>query len=314
MNWQKQGHIFSPRKDKSWNQSHASVPTVDVIDENIWRIYYATRDETNRSHISYIEVEAGNPGNIIYEHAEPIMAPGILGRFDDSGVMPSWIITVGKMKYLYYIGWTVRQTIPYHNAIGLAISKDGGKNFERFAAGPLFGSTWQEPYFTGTSCVLLEDDVWKNWYMSCTKWEVFNGQPEPFYHIKYAESPDGINWQRKGLVAIDYATEAEGGIVRASVLKESGTYKMWYAYRNGHDYRKNRQNSYRIGYAESANGIAWTRKDNLVGIDVSESGWDSGMICYPCVVVHKGRKYMFYNGNTFGKNGFGYAILNSEKV
>ncbi len=312
MKWEKLGHIFSPRKDKSWNQSHASVPTVDVIDEAIWRIYYATRDETNRSHISYIEVEAGNPGNIIYEHPEPIMTPGILGRFDDCGVMPSWIITIGNVKYLYYIGWTVRQTIPYHNAIGLAISKDGGKNFERFAAGPLFASTWKEPYFTGTSCVLIEDGVWKNWYMSCTKWEVFNGQPEPFYHIKYAESSDGINWERKGLVAIDYATEAEGGIVRASVLKENEIYKMWYAYRNGYDYRENRKNSYRIGYAESANGVAWTRKDNLVGIDISESGWDSVMICYPCVVVHKGRKYMFYNGNTFGQNGFGYAVLNSE--
>ena len=148
--------------------------------------------------------------------------------------------------------------------------------------------------------------------MSCTKWEVISGQAEPYYHIKYAESVDGINWERKGIVAIDYRTEEEGGIVRASVLKENDIYKMWYSYRNGKDYRKNRKNSYRIGYAESPNGIVWARNDNQVGIDISESGWDSEMICYPYVVVHKGKKYLFYNGNTFGKDGFGYAGVNRK--
>src|SRR5205807_2257401 len=114
---------------------------------------------------SFVEVEAGNPRNTLYEHSEPILPLGRLGTFDDSGIMPSWIVNNGNEKYLYYIGWMVRRTVPFHNSIGLAISKDGGRSFKRFSEGPLFGSTHREPYFSGTSCVLVEDGVWKNWYL-----------------------------------------------------------------------------------------------------------------------------------------------------
>jgi hypothetical protein len=223
--------------------------------------------------------------------------------------MPSWILDHDSKKYLYYIGWTVRNTIPYHNSIGLAISRDGGRTFERFSEGPVFGETYLEPFFTGTSCVLIEEGVWKNWYLSCTGWTKVDGKAEPRYHIKYAESADGINWDRRGVVAIDYKSDFEAGIVRSSVLKEGDLYRMWYSYRGGVDYRTNLNTSYRIGYAESKDGISWTRMDDSAGVDVSLEGWDSEMVEYPHVIQHDDRKYMFYNGNKFGHSGFGYAEL-----
>ncbi len=307
MGWIKQGLIYLPKGNYAWNKSHAQVPTVDVVNENVWRIYFGTRNEKNRTSTSFIDVEAGNPKNILYEHDKPILSLGKIGTFDDCGVMPSWILNVGNLKYLYYIGWTVRNTIPYHNSIGLAISSDGGITFKKFSEGPLYSPTYLEPYFTGTSCVMIEDGVWKNWYMSCTKWEVIDGKPEPFYHIKYSESVDGINWKRNGKIAIDYKNKDEGGIVKASVLKENGIYKMWYSYRRSHEYRINKQNSYRIGYAESLDGKHWNRKDEDISIDLSDNGWDSEMLAYPHVIVYKNVKYVFYNGNGFGKSGFGYA-------
>lgn len=308
LHWEKQGLIFKPSGSRSWNKSHAQVPTVDASDERRWRIYYATRDTKNRSLTSYFEVEAGNPRNVLYAHDEPILGLGRLGAFDDCGVMPSWIVTVGDVKYLYYIGWAVRTTVPYHNSIGLAISRDGGRSFERFSEGPLFGSTHSEPYFTGTSCVLVEQGRWRNWYLSCTRWELIDGKAEPFYHIKYAESKDGVNWDRRGAVAIDYKSEHEGGLVKASVLPGQDRYRMWYAYRRGRDYRTNPNNSYRIGYAESPDGVAWTRLDDQVSMDVSNEGWDSQMVCYPHVVPWRGRLFMFYNGNGFGSSGVGCAV------
>jgi hypothetical protein len=66
---------------------------------------------------------------------------------------------------------------------------------------------------------------------------------------------------------------------------------------------------YRLAYAESADGINWTRRDNEIGIDVSPSGWDSRMQGYPAVVSCGGKTYMFYNGNDYGREGFGYAEL-----
>jgi hypothetical protein len=150
------------------------------------------------------------------------------------------------------------------------------------------------------------------WYLSNTKWVEYNGSWEPFYHIKYAESANGIDWEREGEVAIDFKDNNECGIVRACVLKEIGRYKMWYSHRNLQNYRVDSVNSYRIGYAESENGRDWLRMDELVGIDVSDQGWDSEMIEYPFVYEHKNHCYMFYNGNGFGKTGFGYAVLENK--
>ena len=65
---------------------------------------------------------------------------------------------------------------------------------------------------------------------------------------------------------------------------------------------------YRIGYATSQNGDDWTRRDDEVGIDVSAEGWDSDMICYPCVIDHRGTRFMLYNGNAYGATGFGLAV------
>ncbi|MBD0373814.1 MAG: hypothetical protein ICV60_23575, partial [Pyrinomonadaceae bacterium] len=286
MRWIKKGLVYAPRGQYAWNQSHAQLPIVDVLDDERWRIYFATRSAANQSNVSYVEVEAGRPENILYEHDRTLLQTGRLGTFDESGIMPVSLVNHAGRKYLYYAGWSVKATVPYHNSIGLAVSEDGGRTFEKFAEGPLFDLRPKEPFFTGTANVLVEDGVWKIWYQSCTGWEMIDGKPEPFYHIKYAESEDGINWKREGRVAIDYKSEREGGICSASVLKEDGIYKMWYCYRLGDDYRHNRANSYRIGYAESLNGFEWTRYDERAGIDVYEEGLDSEMVEYPFVHVH----------------------------
>lgn len=312
MKWQKKGLIYAPKGEYSWNQSHASVPTVYKVNENILRVFFATRDTKNMTNISYIEVNADNPNQILYIHDKPVIVPGNAGMFDDCGAMPSHVIDVGDEVWMYYLGWNVRNTIAYHNSIGLAISQDGGVTFKKLSEGPLFDRNYIEPYYSAVPYILRENGIWKMWYLSNTKWVEYEGKSEPFYHIKYAESHNGIDWKREGRVAIDYKDEAECGIVRACVLKDGNLYKMWYAHRNLHNYRTDKSSSYRIGYAESFNGIDWNRKDNEVGIDVSDVGWDSEMIEYPFVYDHNGKRYMFYNGNTFGKTGFGYAILESN--
>ncbi|WP_277640148.1 hypothetical protein [Wolinella succinogenes] len=310
MKWNKKGLIYEPNTSFEWNsKGYASVPTVYKISEDVLRIYFTARDIDNKTNISYIEVEADKPSNILYVHQKSVLSCGKIGMFDDCGAMVSHVINVNDEVWMYYIGWNVRNTIAYHNSIGLAISKDGGVTFEKFSEGPLFDRTYKEPYFNAAPFVLKENGIWKMWYLSNTKWVEYEGRSEPFYHIKYAESDNGIDWKREGRVAIDYKDENECGIVRACVLKDDDTYKMWYSYRNLQNYRTDKNSSYRIGYAESFNGIDWTRKDEEVGIDVSESGWDSEMIEYPFVYDHKGQRYMIYNGNTFGKTGFGYAVL-----
>lgn len=309
MNWTKKELIYKPSGKLNWSMSHAQVPVADLdVEKETIKVFFSTRNQHNQSLPGYIIISANNPSKILDISNKPILNLGELGTFDDCGVMPSWLVSQGNKKYLYYIGWNVRNTIAYHNSVGLAISDDGGENFKKFSNGPLWDRDYKEPHYSGTSCVLIDNGIWKNWYLSCTEWRIIKGKSEPRYHIKYAESKDGIHWERKGVIAIDYKDKYEAGIVKASVIKENGHYKMWYSYRNFTDYRTNKTNSYRIGYAESSNGINWERLDHLSGIERSESGWDSKMIEYPHVIKYKNQLIMFYNGNGFGKSGIGYAV------
>lgn len=301
--------IYNTKGEYDWSRTYACGPIVDMINDKIWRIYYSTRDSFNHSRPTYIEVEAGNPTNILYEHDRPLFGLGKIGTFDDCGITLSSISNYKGKKYLYYLGWTVRNTISYHNSMGLAISEDNGKTFKKFSEGPLLSPTYKEPYCNGATYTLIDDDIFRLYYTSFVGWEVYNNHPEPLYHIKYAESKNGIDWERNQIVSVDFKDGVKGGIARPSVIKENGIYKMWYTYRGASDYRTNKANSYRIGYAESTDGKVFERMDEKFEFDVAESGWDSIMQTYPHVIKFDNKYWVFYNGNTFGKSGFGYATF-----
>lgn len=308
MRWEKKGLIFKTDGRYEWMAHHAAVPTADKVNDEVLRIYFSTRDTQSRSHTTFIEVELDNPQKVLYIHDRPVLSPGKLGTFDDSGVLPSCIVNHEERKYLYYAGYNRSVTVPYRNALGLAVSDDGGLTFSRVSDGSVVDRSFLDPYFIATAFAMFDEDRWKLWYASSTGWTVINGHPEPQYQIKYAESQDGMNWIREGVVCIEYKSEGEAN-VRPFVLKENGLYRMWYCYRGSNGFRTDKAQSYRMGYADSQNGIAWERKDDEVGIERSEEGWDSLMIEYPYLYEHKGRKYLLYNGNGFGETGFGYAVL-----
>ena len=311
----KREFIYNTKGIYDWSGSHAGLPVVDIIDDKVWRIYYSARDNFNHSRPTYIEVEAGNPANILYEHDNYLLGLGKIGTFDDCGVTVLSLLNHNNKKYMYYLGWTVRNTVSYHNSLGLAISTDGGKTFEKFSKGPILSPTYKEPYCNGASYTLFdkEENLFRLYYTSFTGWEVYNGHPEPLYHIKYAESENGIDWERNQIVSVDFKNNQKGGIARPSVIKENNKlYRMWYTYRKAYDYRTNKKNSYRLGYAESKDGKVFTRMDNKIGIDVSKTGWESIMQTYPHTIKYNDLYWVFYNGNGFGKTGFGYAVFERE--
>lgn len=308
--WQKKGLVYTSEGQFDWNNSHAHVVCTDGAFEDKIRVIYSARDKKGRCIPSFLDVSKENPQEVLYVHNEPILPLGSLGMFDDCGIMPTWLLHhPNGERWLYYIGWTVRNTIPYHNALGIAVSKDGGETYTKLFEGPVISTTHIEPQFSGSCCVLFDNGIFKMWYLNCTKWEEINGKVEPFYHIKYAESADGITWNRNNTVAIEYKDENEGGISRPCVIREAdGSYTMWYSYRAKTHYRgENLANAYRIGVATSEDGIRWERKDTTVGIDVNETGWDADMIEYPMVFDVNAKRYMYYNGNGFGRSGFGLA-------
>lgn len=302
MEWEKKGLIFNVEKNSDWMYSHAAVPFAEHVKDDIFRIYFTTRDRKNRSHGAFIETNLKNPTNILNISHTPIVEPGPLGAFDDSGAMLSWIINFKDKDYLYYQGWSLGVTVPFYTFIGLAIKNKNEKRFKKLFNGPILDRNDIDPFFTACPCELIENNVWKMWYTSCEKWQIEEGKQKHYYNIKYAESSDGINWDRKGIICIPFKSKEEYAISRPCVIKSNNIYRMFYSYRGG-------KATYRIGYAESNDGIHWTRKDDEIGIDISSHGWDSEMIEYPFVFTHKGTTYMLYNGNGYGRSGFGLAIL-----
>jgi hypothetical protein len=308
MRWVQKRLIFKSENNYDWMISHASIPIADTLDNGRLRIYFSTRDQLGCSRPAFIEVLANDPQQILYIHDKPLLNLGKLGTFDDSGIMPSWLVNYRREKYLYYIGWNPQITVPYRLSIGLAISLDGGINFEKYSEGPICDRDLDEIYFNTAPCVMIDNGMWRMWYVSCTGWQIVNQHPEPSYHVKYAESSDGIHWRKTGHVCIDY-DEFSQAIGRPCVYLDGGVYRMFYSFRSTHAYRTDPGGSYRLGYAESPDGITWIRKDNEVGISRSQEGWDSQMMEYCHILHYEDKTYMFYNGNGFGKSGFGYAIL-----
>jgi hypothetical protein len=128
------------------------------------------------------------------------------------------------------------------------------------------------------------------------------------YEIKYAESNDGVRWRRDNVTCIAPRSPSEA-ISRPWVVRDAGTYRMWYSYRQHTGFRTDRLRSYRIGYAESEDGVSWVRCDETAGMNPADGGWDSEMVEFPSVYEHAGATHLLYNGNGFGESGVGHAVL-----
>jgi hypothetical protein len=297
--WEKIGLIYAVDGRHPLMRSHATLPIAELIDGDVYRIYFSSRDGQNRSRTFSLVIDLNRPHQLLEVSTDPLLDLGELGGFDDSGAMLSWITDAGELgKYFYYAGWNLGVTVPFRNALGVAFVKDG-RVVQRYR-GPVLDRSMTEPHFIGAACILREDDLYRCWYLSCVGWESREPRPVHRYHLKYADSTDGLTWRRDGIVAIDFANPGEFAIARPSVVRDADGYRMWFSHRG--------ENS-RIGYARSDDGVRWLRMDHEVGLAVSDSGWDNTSLAYPYVFDHNGSRFMLYNGNEYGKSGFGLAVL-----
>ena len=300
MKWKKLGVLILPQKGISWMASHVGPSFVEVIQEKII-VYVTGRDINNVSRIGLAEIKInGEQHSIVAISRDVLFDVGEIGAFDESGVSYPWLVQKNGEVYMYYVGWVAGGLSWFQNFTGLAVSHDGGKSFVRIKRVPVLDRTDAEPFGSGSCSVFIEEGMWKMYYTAFEPWVYVPGKNRPCYNLKYALSKDGIHWIREGKVVIGFNDADEYAIGKPMLIKENNIYKLWYSYRGEH---------YRIGYAESKDGLNYTRKDKRVGIDVSREGWDSEMIEYNYVFDYKGRRYMVYNGNGFGKTGLGIAVL-----
>jgi hypothetical protein len=317
MRWRKLGRIFDP--------THYDLPDECVefaqspqalVSEEFVRIYFSTRsvDRQNgkyRSHIAFLDVEK-DLRSIIRVSERTVIPLGELGCFDEHGIFPINVLRVGECIYGYTCGWSRRVSVSVDTAIGLAISRDDGLTFQRIGPGPVLAASLHEPCLVGDGFVKVIGGVFHMWYIFGTGWKRFSPEapPDRTYKIGHAISQDGVEWEKeeaRQIIADRLGPDESQAL--PSVIEIAGRYHMFFCYRQSFDFRSNSQRSYRIGHAYSDDLAKWTREDESPALDVSAGEWDSDMLCYPHAFECDGRVYLLYNGNQFGRFGFGLAVL-----
>ena len=299
--WEKQGLIFRPDPAQSWMRTHAAVPTPLQLEGSRYRIYFSGRDEANHSHVGFFDLDLNDPRRIVTTSPAAVVTPGPLGCYDADGTYAESVVRHDGQVWLYTIGVTTGHTSPlFYASIGIAKSADGGTTFEKFTAAPIMQRSEFDPCLVTAPFVLHDRGRWRMWYVSGAEWTTEAHGLQSRYFVKYAESDDGVVWRRDGRVCLELQ-DGETNIARLWVVREGDRYRGWYSVGGG-------PRGYRIGYAESADGLAWTRLDDRAGIALSAEGWDAQAQAYPAVVRHEDRWFMFYNGNAFGREGIGLAI------
>lgn len=316
--WEKLGKLFDPeeRQDELWMKTFAQSPSVVVYESHV-RVYFCSRPQPDAegmylSYLAYIDLDRQNLLNVMKVCKNPLMDLGGYGTFDEFGTNPISVIRDGDEMRVYYAGWTRCESVPINGAIGIAISRDGGESFVRLGDGPVLSYSPDEPFMLGSPRIRKFGETWYLWYVSGREWLKTEGKPEPVYKIRMASSDDGINWAKYGRDLLENRLGEYECQACPDVLFVGGRYHMFFSYRHSHNY-KSKEGGYRIGYASSDDMVNWRRCDEMAGMEVSATGWDSQMVNYPHVFMLDGETYMLYQGNDMGRTGIGLARLISPR-
>ena len=314
MKWQKLGKIFDPTEHTLLNGcvEFAQSPQPLVFPEFV-RVYFSTRakDSSGKfmSHVGFVDFDK-HFSRVLDVSRHSVIALGELGCFDEHGIFPMSPVRDGDRVLAYTTGWNRRVSVSVDTAIGLAISADDGRTFTKVGTGPVVCSSLHEPFLVADAFVGVYGGTYHMWYIYGTRWAAAaEGEPpDRVYKIGHATSNDGISWVKEGRQLISDRLNDTECQALPTVVRIDDRYHMFFCYRQQFSFRKNRDSGYRIGYAFSDDLKNWTRDDENAGIALSTEGWDSEMQCYPCVFRCDGKTYLLYNGNEFGRYGFGLAV------
>jgi hypothetical protein len=315
MKWKKLGKIFDPTDHALPNgcvefaQSPHALVCADFV-----RVYFSTRqrDASGKylSQISFVDFDR-QLSRVLEVSKHVVIELGRLGCFDEHGIFPISPVRQGHRVLAYTTGWNRKVSVSVDSSIGLAVSADDGYTFQKVGTGPVVTSSLHEPFLIADAFVAVHGATYHMWYIYGTEWTAaaLGDPPDRVYKIGHATSADGVAWQKEGRQMIGDKLGSSECQALPTVVQFGDGYHMFFCYRRQFGFRKDRERAYRIGYAFSEDLTNWIRDDESAGIDVSPDGWDSDMQCYPNVFECNGNIYLLYNGNEFGRRGFGLAML-----
>jgi hypothetical protein len=280
--------------------SHAMLPTPVLLADRI-RVYFATCDEDLRGRILFADLERTPPFRVMSVEERPVMDVGPAGSFDCDGVNPSQVLEVNGRLFLVYIGWQRDvEGAPYTLLGGLAESLDGGRTFARLRA-PLLARTEAEKFFrTAPFLSRRPGGGWQMLYIGGSQFAEAGGRNQPIYSLKrlVSDRPDTWFGEPDELLAPD----PDAGVIgfgRPVLWPEAdGTEILLISERTAAGYEMLQSPLHAVeGGAAAFDPV----------LDGARAPWEDQMTCFGAPLRVNGVELLFYNGNQFGRSGFGLA-------
>lgn len=304
--WRKLGRLYCPSGVNAHPKllSHAANPLPLLLEGDVYRVFFSGRDALRRSSVGAVDINLVTR-EIVCEHHQPFFEYGPSGSFYAEGVSIGNCYEVDGKRYMLFMGWQNKAPHHWRGDIGrLLVHAD--LTLELDQEQPLMSVSTTDPISLSYPWVTQNaDGQYHMWYGSTLTWDA--GNQEMLHVIHHATSSNGHHWERHGL-SVPYAIGEAQAFSRPTVAKDVNGLHMWFSYRSGQG------ETYRIGYAHRVQDQAWSLNLADVGIAPSEEGWDSEMMAYPFVLEHRNQRYMLYNGNGYGRTGFGLAIQETDVI
>lgn len=249
-----------------------------IFDGGVFKMWYVGRGKS-REQIGYAE----SINAIFWIKHGPVLPLGELGEFDTIYQNTPDILKIGSTYYLWYAGSDGNDW-----RIGKAVSLDGIHWEKRGVVLTRGGSSdFDAAQVLAPKVIFINSQFWM-WYGG------FDGKT---WRIGLANSQDGTNWNKKGMVLdVGFPDSYDAVYVtQPEVHYRGGSFEMWYAAFNGKNWW--------LAYATSLDGRTWTKHGVVLAPDQPGS-FDNGNIG-ACSVIHErgGMKCgMRGAGHTTGKS------------
>ena len=287
-----------------------------IRDEEKYVMFYWGTDSQGHNYILQCETPVSEP-NDWRPTGGPLIARQPESDFNSTGPsFPFMLPVTTEYRLLYFAGWGRRADGKIPNTTGVAISNDAGATWRYADEHPMI--PLDRPYDaegTGSVWVLHEGGRFRLYYTSIGKYmpkpdgvETGHGDVIPRIGIAYAESDDGIHWEKPlddlvvaprgfGVTPYEYITS------KPCIIKVDDGYIMWV---------NTYGTAYRVHRLFSKDGLSWewaerVGPDGELGFG-NAGAFDDKQRSYPTIVNEDGELRCWFTGNAFGTTGMGYAV------
>lgn len=295
--YKKLGRVFVANGEAPWMQNFAYVPTPWLRNKHTLRIFCSFMDASGRGRLGFVDVSPEDPLQILEVSKTPLLDLNSFGAWSKDGISPTCVFEKNGSLYMVVMCWRRYDDLPYRVTTALAVSHDHGASFSPASELPILPLTPEEPDLRSAAFIESNGDEFQMHYVVSNGWENLTHKKVPLTEIRKVHSSDLFRWPTRGEIEVRPGDQSIG-LARPWVFENAGLRELWLGERS-------QDNRYRLAYAIADPSNEW---GPLQYPDLGPaSEWDAEMQAAPAIIRVNRVNYLFYNGNGFGKTGFGVA-------